>query len=166
MFTNHLLKAIATIFLLAFISLATGCTNDEEYIPKLAKHAVRFTDNEEIEPGQPEVINIDAQQQTIVLTVKNSEMASLKMKYDTVGEWDEKKQDWQFVWHSDYGNAHGEYYDIIANESDGSLEIEMKIDANNTEKERRLLIHVLFKHSDYTPFGLVEIKQGSAIPSK
>lgn len=92
MFTNYLLKAIASIFLLAFISLATGCTNDEEYIPKLAKHAVRFTDNEEIEPGQPEVINIDAQQQTIVLTVKNSEMASLKMKYYTVGEWDEKNK--------------------------------------------------------------------------
>lgn len=164
--SNNIPQTIAGILLFIVMVVTSACSDEPDYMPKLEIHEVHFTDNTDFQPWEPEVINVDDTEQTIRLTAQNHEDYDLKMAHYSVGEWDDEKQDWAFAWDSSYGNAHGTYYHISTDESDRKFAFIIKLKTNDTDKDRKLRIHVMFEHDDYVPFGLIEIVQAASPDTK
>lgn len=168
------LKAITKTLILCSVVMFAGCSDNEipgkgaHYDPPTPQcHTVFFTqdliDCEETDTPIPEVITIDASEQTVVLSVKRTTLPYLKMSKYYVGEWDEQRQQWRYVKDSALGPfPPGEFYSTSASEENGEPIIRVKFKANDTQEERRMLIHAVFVNDEYIPYGIVEIVQAPA----
>lgn len=161
------IKNVAKAMLLCCVGIFVGCSNDSDpdYPDPGYYQAVYFTDSPDVSSMQPEVITTDADAQTVELIVKKSEIGDvLKMSKYLVAKWDDQANSWYYVKDSSTGLTQtGEFYTVSATEEDGHPTINVNLNANKSQQDRRLLLQVNFE-SDYgVPYGIVEIIQKASL---
>ncbi|MCM1489389.1 MAG: hypothetical protein NC095_00980 [Muribaculum sp.] len=161
---RNFLKYVAGIMLVSGMGFAAGCS-ETDYTPIPEQHPfyrdVRFTDNGTLEEFDPEIINVDASQQTVELSVKESELPLIEILGYFVGEWDEQRNTWRYVnKSSDTGYVYsGDFYKAYLTKTGEQKTIKVHLDTNDTGTDRHLMFDIRLEQYR---IGLVEIVQAGA----
>ena len=161
---RNFLKFAAGIMLISGMGFAIGCSqNDYTPVPEQVPfyRDVRFTDNGTLEGLEPEVINVDASQQTVELSVKESELPLIEILGYFVGEWDDQRDTWRYVNRTDdTGYVYsGNFYKAYLTNKEEQKTIKVNLDANDTGTDRHLMFDIRLEQYR---IGLVEIVQAGA----